>query len=328
MSDLNGLSLADNGYLPSIGLGLWKIPQEAAAALVVASLELGYRHLDSASDYGNECEVGQGIRLALQRGICTREQMWVTGKLWNTFHRPEHVRPAVERTLQDLRLDYLDLYLIHFPISLRFVPFDLRYPPGWIYDPEVEQPSMQPDSVPISETWQAMEDLVSAGLCQRIGISNFGVSLIRDLLSHASIKPAVLQVESHPYLVQEKLLRYCQSESIAFTAFSPLGAGSYIPLGMATSEDSVLGHPLIIDLSGKYNKTPAQIVLRWGIQRGTAVIPKTARIERLAENRQVFDFALSDQEMGEISRLDRGQRFNDPGVFCEKAFGCFFPIYE
>jgi D-xylose reductase len=328
MSDCTRLPLADSSHVPSIGLGLWKIPPESTATMVAAALELGYRHLDSASDYGNEREAGDGIRLALERGTCTREQLWVTGKLWNTYHRPEHVRPAIERTLRDLQLDYLDLYLIHFPISLRFVPFEHRYPPGWLFEPDEPESRMQPDSVPIIETWQAMEELVGAGLCKRIGVSNFGVSLIRDLLSQAVIRPAVLQVESHPYLTQQKLLKYCQHEKIAFTAFSPLGAGSYIPLGMATREDSVLDHPLIKAIGSKYNKEPAQIVLRWAVQRKTAVVAKTGRIERLAQNIALFDFALSEQEMEEINCLDRGQRFNDPGVFCEQAFGCYFPIYE
>jgi D-xylose reductase len=185
-----------------------------------------------------------------------------------------------------------------------------------------------PDQVPLVETWQAMEELQNSGLCKQIGVCNFGVSLIRDLLSYAKIPPAVLQVESHPYLVQPKLLRFCQEQQIAFTAFSPLGAGSYIPLGMAQATDSVLQHPLIRQLAAQYGKTPAQIALRWGIQRGTAVIPKTSQPARLVENLNLFDFHLTDQEINQISGLDTHRRFNDPGVFCEQAFGCYFPIYE
>ena len=187
---------------------------------------------------------------------------------------------------------------------------------------------MECESVPIAETWGAMEEIQKAGLCKHIGVSNFSVALIRDLLSYASIRPSILQVESHPYLVQDKLMKYCRSESIAVTAFSPLGAGSYIPLGMATEEDSVLEQPVIRELAQRYQKSPAQVALRWGVQRGTAVIPKTSRVERLSENIDIFDFELSDEEMNQISALDRNQRFNDPGVFCEAAFGCFHPIYE
>jgi len=314
--------------IPAVGLGFWKIPNESTADLAVQAAKLGYRHFDCASDYGNEPEVGQGIKNILHQSICGREDLWVTGKLWNTYHRKEHVRKACERSLKDLQLDYLDLYLIHFPIALAFVPFEHRYPAGWHYDPESKSPKMIPDAVAISETWEAMERLVEAGLVRSIGISNFGTSLIRDLLSYARVRPSVLQVESHPYLVQPKLLRYCNQEGIAMTAFSPLGAPSYVPLGMADATESVLLQPTVQKIAQEVGKTTAQVVLRWGIQRGTAVIPKTQQIHRLKENLSIFDFELSNEHMQAISSLDRNQRFNDPGVFCEQAFGCYFPIYE
>ncbi|MCA9192898.1 MAG: aldo/keto reductase [Planctomycetales bacterium] len=294
--------------------------------MVISALEVGYRHLDCACDYGNEAEVGEGLHRALESGICQRDEVWVTSKLWNTYHRPEHVRPAIERSLRDLRLDYLDLYLIHFPITLKYVPIESRYPPGWFYEETDGQ--MQTDRVPIADTWGAMEELHRAGLVKHIGISNFGCSLIRDLLSYATIRPSVLQVESHPYLVQPKLLRYCQSENIGYVAFSPLGAGSYVPLGMAQESESVLTEPTVVRIAQAHSKTPAQVVLRWGIQRGTAVIPKTARVTRLEENLSLYDFELTAAEMLAISQLDKHQRFNDPGVFCEQAFGSFYPIYE
>ena len=149
--------------VPAIGLGLWKIAREDTAEMVRSAIAEGYRHLDSAADYGNEAEVGEGLRAALSEGLASREDLWVTSKLWNTYHRPEHVRTACERTLQDLRLSELDLYLIHFPIALQYVDFDTRYPPEWIFDPNAENPVMVPDPVPLSETWGAMEDLVRAG---------------------------------------------------------------------------------------------------------------------------------------------------------------------
>ncbi|RMF40254.1 MAG: aldo/keto reductase [Planctomycetota bacterium] len=325
---LQSIELYNGDRMPSVGLGLWKIPNQDAAGIVAEALRMGYRHLDSACDYGNEKEVGQGIAQALQAGVCRREDLWVTSKLWNTYHRAHHVRPALERTLDDLGLDYVDLYLIHFPIALQFVPFETRYPPGWVYDPDAPDPKMQPDAVPIAETWAAMEELQRAGLARHIGISNFGCALIRDLLSYAQVRPSVLQVESHPYLVQPKLLRFCQQEGIAYTAFSPLGAGSYVPLGMAQPSDSVLDEPVVQQIASRHDKSPAQVVLRWGIQRGTAVIPKSVHIDRLRQNIDLFDFSLSDAEMEAISALDRHHRFNDPGVFCEQAFGCFYPIYD
>ncbi len=329
-SSFTGLSIevSNSKPMPAVGLGYWKVEKSAAAALTVEAVKMGYRHLDCAADYGNEENVGEGIAEIARRSLCKRDELWVTSKLWNTYHRPEHVKPALQRSLRDLKLDYLDLYLVHFPIVLQYVPFETRYPPGWFADPSAAQPKMVPDSVPIRETWQAMEELVDAGLVKSIGVSNFGTSLIRDLLSQCRIRPSVLQVELHPYLVQSKLLRYCKESSIAVTGFSPLGAPSYIPIGMASESDSVLEHPTVQKIASAHAKTAAQIVLRWGVQRGTAIVPKTSKVERLRENLDLACFALSDAEMDSISALDKNQRFNDPGAFCESAFGCFFPIYE
>lgn len=160
-----------------------------------------------------------------------REQLWITSKLWNTYHRPEHVRAACQRTLADLGVEYLDLYLVHFPIAQKFVPFEERYPPGWNY---TDKPGMEEDRVPFSDTWRAMEELVKEGLCRNIGVCNIGTAMLRDLLNYANVKPTVLQVEMHPYLTQEKLLRFCRLNGVAVTAFSNLGAGSYVALGMAS----------------------------------------------------------------------------------------------
>jgi D-xylose reductase len=320
--------VANSKPIPSVGYGFWKVPNEQTTELTVDAIRMGYRHLDCASDYGNEYEVGLGIEAALQQKLCDREDLWVTSKLWNTNHRSMNVLPAIKKSLADLRLDYLDLYLIHFPISLMHVPFETRYPAGWYFDPEAPSPKMEYDPIPMIETWNAMEELARSGLAKTIGVSNFNISLIRDLLAQCSIRPGVLQVESHPYLTQSKLLRYCQQESIAFTAFSPLGAPSYIPIGMAKESDSVLEIPSVREIASRHGKTPAQVVLRWGIQRGTAVIPKSSRPSRLQENLDIANFQLSEEEMSTIASLDRGQRFNDPGVFCEQAFGKYFPIYE
>ena len=322
------LSSTSGNAPPAVGLGLWKIDRADTANLVEEAIRVGYRHLDSACDYGNEAEAGEGIRRALAAGICRRDELWVTSKLWNTYHDPRHVRQAAERSIRDLRVNHLDLYLIHFPIALRFVPFDVRYPPGWIHDPSAERPRMETVRVPLSETWGALEELVLAGLVRRIGVCNYSTALLRDLLSQAKVLPSVLQVELHPLLSQEKLLRFCREERIAVTAFSPLGAPSYVPLGMARPEESLLSHSLVLDTARECGRTPAQVLLRWGLQRGTSVIPKTSRRERLRENLALFDFSLSAAQMEAISGLDRGQRFNDPGVFCEAAFGTYCPIYD
>ena len=316
------------GHMPTIGLGLWKLPEQSVASTVVDAVAAGYRHLDSAADYGNESAVGEGLRQALKTSNVTRDDLWVTSKLWNTFHRPEHVRAACERSLKDLGLDSLDLYLIHFPIALKYVDFSERYPPEWIHDPEAEKPRMEPDLVPIAETWGAMEGLVEAGLVKEIGVCNFNTGLLHDLIASARRKPALLQIESHPYLTQERLIRLAQQYEMAVTAFSPLGSLSYLELGMAEAQECLLDEPVICAAANRLQRSSAQILLRWGLQRGTAVIPKSSQLKRLRENIDVFDFSLSDAEMSAISALNRNRRFNDPGLFCDEAFGSFFPIYD
>lgn len=325
---LTALPLADGGRIPSLGLGTWKIPQAAAPNVIKEAIRLGWRHFDCACDYGNERAVGDGLAAAFAEGLCRREDLWITSKLWNTYHEPKYVRAACERSLRDLKLDVLDLYHVHFPISLAYVPFDVRYPPEWFHDPKAAKPAMKPIQVPIADTWGAMEELVRAGLVKRIGVCNFGTSLLRDLLSYAKIRPSVLQVELHPYLTQARLLRYCQTERIAVTAFSPLGADSYIPIGMAQSGESVMREPVIAELARQHGRTPAQIALRWALQRGTAAIPKTQQVARLKENLGAYDFSLSESEMASISALERGRRFNDPADFCERAFNTYYPIFD
>jgi D-xylose reductase len=314
--------------LPMVGLGLWKIEREQTADTVVAAIDAGYRHFDSACDYGNEKETGEGLQRALASGAVTRDALWVTSKLWNTYHRPEHVRPALQRSLEDLQLDTLDLYLMHFPIATRFVPFETRYPPEWVYDPAGPEPRIEADPVPLLETWQAMEELVREGLVRDIGVCNFGTALLRDLVNAAETPPAVLQVEMHPYLCQEKLLRFCREAGIAVTAFSPLGAQSYFQLNMAEADEAVIEQEAVGAIAARLGRSPAQVILRWGIQRGTAIVPKTCRPDRLRENLALFDFALTEADMAAISGLDRHRRFNDPGDFAEAAFNTFFPIYD
>lgn len=322
------LLTADGGAFPAVGLGTWKIPEAVLPDLVPAAVALGYRHFDCACDYGNEPAVGEGLRRAIASGKCAREDLWITSKLWNTYHHPDHVRSACERSLSDLGLDELDLYLIHFPVTLAYVPFEERYPPGWFFDPTAEKPAMKPVRIPVADTWGAMEGLVRDGLVKRIGICNFTTGMIRDLQSYAAIQPQVLQVEMHPYLTQPRLLRFCQEENIAVTAFSPFGASSYVPLNMAGENESVLADPVVQSIAANHGKSPGQTVLRWAVQRGTATIPKTQTAAHLAENLALFDFSLSPTEMEAIDALDRNRRFNDPAEFGEKAFNTFYPIFD
>jgi len=314
--------------MPAVGLGLWKLETNEVAEAVYNAITNGYRHLDSAADYGNEQQVGEGIARALKDGLCSREDLWITSKLWNTFHRKEYVQRACEKSLSDLGIDYFDLYLIHFPIALQYVDINDRYPPEWIFDPQDDNPTMELDSVPLSETWAAMESLVENQLARQIGVCNYSAVLLHDLMSYARIKPAMLQIESHPYLTQDALIRTARSYNIAVTAFSPLGALSYVSLDMASKGDSVLTEAVVIKAAERASVTPAQVVLRWGLQRGTAVIPKTSKPERLVENLSLSDFNLTDEEMDAISALNQNRRFNDPGKFCEGAFGTFHSIYD
>jgi len=319
----NCLVLRTNDKMPVLGLGTWKIPKEQCAAIVKQSLELGYRLLDCACDYGNEKEVGLGLKQAIEAGIVKRSDVWVTSKLWNTFHAKEHVRAACKRTLSDLGLEYLDLYLVHFPISLKYVDFETRYPPEWNYDPA--KPGLVHADVPTAETWAAMEELVKEGLVRNIGISNFNCQHIMDLMKYAKIKPAVNQIELHPYLQQPQLVEYCQRKdvNIPITAYSSFGGASYVPLGVkvAINTEPLLEHKVIVNIAKKHNKTPAQVLLRWAVQYGVAVIPKSLARPRLEENLRIFDFHLDEGDIKELKQMENGIRFNDPGVYGN------YPIY-
>lgn len=319
--------LNNGSNFPSVGLGTWKIPKSTVATLVYESLKVGMRHLDCACDYGNEKEVGEGIARAINEGICSRSDLFITSKLWNTYHSKLHVELACRKSIQDLGLDYLDAYLIHFPISQRFVPFEVRYPPEWVYDPSSANPIIELEKIPIAETWRAMEGLVGKKLVVNIGVCNFTVQSLSDLLSYAEIAPTINQVEIHPYLSQSDLVSYCQAQGIQVTAFSPLGSSSYIELGMDRGlQSGALENPVVIGIAHTTGKSPAQVLLRWALQRGIAVIPKSSRAERVRENLALFDFELSEEQMTSISALNKNMRFNDPGEFC-KGMGGSIPIY-
>jgi len=216
---------------------------------------------------------------------------------------------------------------VHFPIALKYVDFETRYPPEWIYDPTAAEPKMELVDVPVQETWGAMEALVPLGLARHIGVCNFQTAGLRDLLSYATIPPDVLQVELHPYCQQPQLLRFCAERGIAVTGFSPLGSSSYVELGGATAEDSALTDPEVMRMAADKGVSAAQLILRWALQRNIAIIPKSSKPERLAQNIDLDGFELNQADMDAMAALDKRRRFNDPGVFCV-GMGAFCPIYD
>lgn len=308
---MSSLVTLNNGIkAPLVGLGLWKIPKDTAADQVYNAIKNGYRAFDGATDYGNEVEVGQGFKRALDEGIVKREELFIVSKLWNTFHHPKNVGINLEKNLKDLQLDYLDLYYIHFPIATKFIPIEEKYPPAFGKDDE----PFEYEDVPLLETYKALEKFVDQGKIKSIGVSNFSGALLQDLLRGARIPPAALQIEHHPYLVQDRLVKYAQSQGILVVAYSSFGPLSFLELGseVAKTTPPLFENKVITKIAESHGKTPSQILLRWATQRGVAVIPKSSNKERLLQNLHVEDFNLTEDEINEISSLDKGLRFNDP----------------
>ncbi|KAI0001688.1 Aldo/keto reductase [Russula vinacea] len=213
--------------MPLVGLGLWKIPKAGCAETVYNAIKVGYRLFDGAGDYGNEKEAGEGVGRALREGIVKREELFITSKLWNTFHAYHHAKAAAKMQLDLWGLDYFDLFLVHFPIALAYVDPKHRYPPEWWGD----DGRVNIQNTPFQETWGAMEASVDEGLVKNVGVSNVAGVLLVDMLSYARLQPQVLQVELHPYLTQESLLRLAKTLGIAVTAYSSFGPQSYLELG-------------------------------------------------------------------------------------------------
>jgi len=295
--------------MPLVGFGLWKVTRSTCAETVYNAIKSGYRLFDGAGDYGNEKEAGEGVAMAIKDGLVKREDLFITSKLWNTFHAKEHVGALAKHQLGLWGIKYFDLFLIHFPVSLKYVDPAHRYPPEWFGD----DGKVYLQNTPIQETWQAMEELVDAGLAKNIGISNFSGGLIIDLVRYARIPPAVLQIEHHPYLTQEPLVKLANAFGIAITAYSSFGPQSFVELNMDKSATMLLEHSAITSIAGEHKKTPAQVLLRWATQRGIAVIPKSNNHKRLIQNLDSTDFNLTEDQLKEISSLNHNLRFNDPG---------------
>ena len=290
----------DNGdEMPIIGLGTWKSAPGDVYDAVKIALEAGYRHVDCAPIYGNEEEVGQALSESFDAGVADREDVWVTSKLWNDAHRPDHVRPALEETLRDLHLDTLDLYLMHWPVALE----------RGTGMPEAPDDFISLDEVPLAETWAAMEELVDDGLVRHIGVSNFNVPKLRALLDKADMAPEMNQLELHPYLQQNDMVAFAREQDLHLTAYSPLGSKDR-PEGMkADDEPLLLEDDTIHEIADRHDATPAQVLIQWAVQRGTAVIPKSTSEGHIKENLAAQDLTLTGEDMAAIQELDRERRY-------------------
>ncbi|KAI7878224.1 xylose reductase [Lichtheimia hyalospora FSU 10163] len=313
-----------NDKMPLVGFGCWKILPATCADTIYQAIKTGYRMIDSAQIYGNEVEVGQGIKRAIDEGIVKREDLFFVTKLWNTYHGKNNVRPAVERQLKDLGLTYFDLYLIHFPVPCEFTPIAEAYPPpGWI-KPGKEK--FEYERSPIQDTWREIEKLVDDGLARNIGISNFNVQTILDMLTYCRIKPSILQIEHHPYLQQPRLVDWVKKQGIHIMAYSSFGPISYNEM-TATGKNTptLFDNETIKSIAAKHDKTPGQVLLRWSTQRDIVVIPKSLNAGRMAANLGVFGWSLDEEDLKAIGTLNAGLRFNDT---MEPAYGIDLPIFD
>lgn len=288
-----------NGHaMPTLGLGTWKSRPGEVYSAVKTAIELGYRHIDCAPIYGNEQEIGVAIAECIHERIVTREQLWITSKLWNDAHARADVVPALKKSLEDLQLKYLDLYLIHWPVALK---------------KGVDFPSEPKDFVsltdlPTTETWAGMEDAFKLGLTNHIGVSNFGIKALQNILAHCTIRPEMNQVECHPYFQQGALLSFCKANDIHFTAYSPLGSSDRPAAFKASDEPALLEDPLLMKLAEKHSCTVAQLIISWNLHRRTSVIPKSVNAGRIQENFESQNISLSDEELQSIANIDKEYR--------------------
>jgi alcohol dehydrogenase (NADP+) len=293
------LEFSNKDKMPMLGLGTYKSGKGEVYNAVCEAIKIGYRHIDCAPIYGNEPEIGKAIKDCISEGLIKREELWITSKLWNSNHGRQNVLPAIKKTLSDLNLDYLDLYLIHWPVALVA---------GTGFPTKAEQ-FIDPDQLPLEETWKGMEDVLEMGLARHIGVSNFNIQKIENLLNNCNYPPEVNQVEMHPLNQQKKLVDFCNWHNIKLTAYAPLGAKDPKKIIKTPGEPDLMDEPIILDFSERYHTTPAQILLAWSLTRNVSTIPKSVNKDRLLQNFKAADLVIKPEDMEKIASMERNYRF-------------------
>lgn len=311
------LKFSNGDTMHAIGLGTWKATGDDLKKAVKEALYAGYRHIDTAAIYGNEEQIGEALSEVFEEGKVFREDVFITSKLWNDSHDEGQVRPALEASLKKLRLDYLDLYLIHWPVAFR----------NGVGFPKTPEDYLTPAEAPLAETWKQMEKVKSDGLARHIGVSNFSEKKLRDLISKATLKPEMNQVELHPLLQQRALLDFCNREDIHLTAYSPLGSGDRSAAMKNADEPNMLDIDILKEIARDRSATVAQILIAWHNHRGCAAIPKSTTKDHIIANFKAADISLTESDMNKIEKLDRHFRYIT-GAFFEEPSKGYKNIYD
>lgn len=297
---------SNGDQMPIIGLGTWKSAPGEVYEVIREAIRLGYRHFDCAHIYGNEKEIGQALKDAMTNGDVKRKELWITSKLWNDSHLLDDVVPALETTLKNLQLDYLDLYLVHWPLAVK---------KGVNFAKSAED-YLTPEQAPLIDTWTGMEECFDEELTRHIGVSNCNIKTLTMLMREGTLPPEVNQVELHPYLPQIGLYDFCKEMDIFLTAYSPLGSGDRNQ--KAENEPLLLRDEAVAEISQKHGCTPAQTLLAWAVMRDTSVIPKSTNPERLKENLAAVDIQLDRDDLRKLSML-RKFRFINGNIFTQNG---------